>query len=266
MGRAAVRPCRRPAGRRHGDPLDARRVVGHGSARPRRVPRARTEGVRPAFVSNQTYANGLFTTSARCRTILPDMAFATAEPLRAPRAGRARRRGSSCRRRAHHDPRRRLRHGDAPSCASPCCAAGAAGAVVRRARLRRGARRRLLRAAGRHARSARSAPAASPAATSRSPRRGLPCARACTSQRRRRGRIARRDELPAAPRGDLLQAGPLLVRDGAPVFRREEDREGFSAGEAQFDSDITDGRYPRAALGLAPGPDVRGRVRRALAP
>jgi hypothetical protein len=26
--------------------------------------------------------------------------------------------------------------------------------------------------------------------------------------------------------------------------------EGFSAGSGQFDSDITDGRYPRAALGL----------------
>ena len=32
-----------------------------------------------------------------------------------------------------------------------------------------------------------------------------------------------------------------------------EDREGFRAGMAQFDSDITDGRYPRAALGLADG-------------
>jgi hypothetical protein len=65
--------------------------------------------------------------------------------------------------------------------------------------------------------------------------------------------IAGRDELPPEPRGDLLQAGPLLVRGGVPVFRRSEDREGFSAGQAQFDSDITDGRYPRAALGLADG-------------
>jgi Phosphodiester glycosidase len=63
--------------------------------------------------------------------------------------------------------------------------------------------------------------------------------------------IAARDELPAAPRGDLLQAGPLLVRQGAPVYRREHDPEGFRAGAAQFDSDITDGRHPRAALGLA---------------
>jgi hypothetical protein len=63
--------------------------------------------------------------------------------------------------------------------------------------------------------------------------------------------IAGRDELPAAPPGDLLQAGPLLVRDGAPVYRRTRDPEGFRAGAAQFDSDITDGRHPRAALGLA---------------
>jgi exopolysaccharide biosynthesis protein len=66
-------------------------------------------------------------------------------------------------------------------------------------------------------------------------------------------RIAQRDELPPEPRGDLLQAGPLLVRDGEPCFDRALDPEGFSAGQAQFDSDITDGRYPRAALGLAPG-------------
>jgi len=59
-------------------------------------------------------------------------------------------------------------------------------------------------------------------------------------------RIARRDALEPAPAGDLLQAGPLLVRDGAVVTG---DGEGFSAGAGQFDSDITEGRHPRAALG-----------------
>lgn len=59
--------------------------------------------------------------------------------------------------------------------------------------------------------------------------------------------IARRDQLPPRPAGDLLQAGPLLVAGGAPL---REDHEGFSAGAHQFDSDITDGRYPRAAIGL----------------
>jgi hypothetical protein len=63
--------------------------------------------------------------------------------------------------------------------------------------------------------------------------------------------LARRDQLPPDPPGDLLQAGPLLVRDGAPCL--DGDAEGFSAGRRQFDSDITSGRYPRAALALAPG-------------
>lgn len=62
-------------------------------------------------------------------------------------------------------------------------------------------------------------------------------------------RIARRPELPAAPPGDLLQAGPLLVRDGASVVTGDDD-EGFSAGAHQFDSDISDGRHPRCALAL----------------
>jgi Phosphodiester glycosidase len=75
--------------------------------------------------------------------------------------------------------------------------------------------------------------------------------RACVHVQGGEARIAPRQELPESPRGDLLQAGPLLVRDGRPVFRRERDTEGFSAGSGQFDSDITDGRYPRAALGVS---------------
>jgi exopolysaccharide biosynthesis protein len=65
--------------------------------------------------------------------------------------------------------------------------------------------------------------------------------------------IAPRPELPEAPRGDLLQAGPLLVRGGVPVIEDGVDAEGFSAGSSQFDSDITAGRYPRAALGVGRG-------------
>jgi len=56
--------------------------------------------------------------------------------------------------------------------------------------------------------------------------------------------------LAIAPAGDLLQAGPALVADGRALVRNGEDPEGFSAGRAQFDSDITDGRHPRAAIGL----------------
>ncbi|MBV9311473.1 MAG: phosphodiester glycosidase family protein [Solirubrobacterales bacterium] len=62
--------------------------------------------------------------------------------------------------------------------------------------------------------------------------------------------IARRDQLHSDPHGDLLQAGPLLVAGGKNAITEGFDREGFSAGSHQFDSDITAGRYPRAALAL----------------
>jgi Phosphodiester glycosidase len=75
--------------------------------------------------------------------------------------------------------------------------------------------------------------------------------RACLHIEAGRPRVARRHDLPAEPRGDLLQAGPLLVSDGAVAVRDGEDPEGFSAGAGQFDSDITAGRYPRAALGIS---------------
>ena len=42
----------------------------------------------------------------------------------------------------------------------------------------------------------------------------------------------------------------MLVRGGASLIEPGVDSEGFSAGAGQFDSDITVGRYPRAALGL----------------
>ncbi|HEY6761165.1 MAG TPA: phosphodiester glycosidase family protein [Baekduia sp.] len=72
--------------------------------------------------------------------------------------------------------------------------------------------------------------------------------RACLSVDGADVAIARRDQLPETLRGgDLLQAGPLLVAGGAPV---RGDREGFSAASHQFDSDITDGRHPRAAIGI----------------
>jgi hypothetical protein len=63
--------------------------------------------------------------------------------------------------------------------------------------------------------------------------------------------IASRLSIAAEPTGDLLQAGPLLVSEGAVVLSDGDDSEGFSAGARQFDSDITAGRYPRAALGIS---------------
>ena len=62
-------------------------------------------------------------------------------------------------------------------------------------------------------------------------------------------RLAPRGALPEVPGGDLVQAGPLLVRDGHVVAG--DDREGFSAGSGQFDSDITAERHPRCALGVS---------------
>jgi hypothetical protein len=64
--------------------------------------------------------------------------------------------------------------------------------------------------------------------------------------------LAPREELPADPAGDLVQAGPRLVAGGRVVVD-DEDREGFSAGAGQFDSDITAERHPRCALGVNEG-------------
>jgi hypothetical protein len=58
-------------------------------------------------------------------------------------------------------------------------------------------------------------------------------------------------ELPPEPAGDMLQVGPMLVRNGVCLIDPGVDREGFSAGARQFDSDITVGRHPRAALGTS---------------
>jgi phosphodiester glycosidase len=62
-------------------------------------------------------------------------------------------------------------------------------------------------------------------------------------------RLAPRREIEAAPTGDLVQAGPLLVAGGRAVVD-DADREGFAAGAGQFDSDITAERHPRCALGV----------------
>lgn len=77
--------------------------------------------------------------------------------------------------------------------------------------------------------------------------------RACIAVDGGQPSIARRDQLPEHPRGDVLQAGPMLVRGGVSLIRDGHDPEGFSAGSGQFDSDITVGRYPRAAFGISRG-------------
>ncbi|MGN6558728.1 MAG: phosphodiester glycosidase family protein [Solirubrobacterales bacterium] len=76
-------------------------------------------------------------------------------------------------------------------------------------------------------------------------------ARACVHVHDGEVRLVARRELGEAPRGDLLHAGPMLVANGCSLLADGVDIEGFSAGARQFDSDITAGRYPRAALGLS---------------
>ena len=77
--------------------------------------------------------------------------------------------------------------------------------------------------------------------------------RACVHVEEGTVRLAPRRQLGETARGDLLHAGPMLVGDGCSLLADGADREGFSAGARQFDSDITAGRYPRAALGLSGG-------------
>lgn len=75
--------------------------------------------------------------------------------------------------------------------------------------------------------------------------------RTCVGVRNGTVEIYSRAALPPSPLGDLLEAGPLLVRDGHSVVEGVGDPEGFSSTSQQFDSDITKGRYPRAALGIS---------------
>jgi hypothetical protein len=74
--------------------------------------------------------------------------------------------------------------------------------------------------------------------------------RSCVAVQGGEVEIAPRGALASRPGGDLLQAGPLLVLAGKALIGAR-DPEGFGAGAHQFDSDITAGRHPRAAFGIA---------------
>jgi hypothetical protein len=62
--------------------------------------------------------------------------------------------------------------------------------------------------------------------------------------------IDARDRLETTPPQDLLQAGPLLVREGRSELAGKRDPEGFSATCEEFDEDITASREPRVAVAL----------------
>ena len=72
-----------------------------------------------------------------------------------------------------------------------------------------------------------------------------------------------RSEFPTLVPGSLLQAGPLLVRDGI-ALGSDADPEGFSSTGAEFESDITEEPLPRAAIAVSDdailGVCVDGRV------
>jgi exopolysaccharide biosynthesis protein len=63
--------------------------------------------------------------------------------------------------------------------------------------------------------------------------------------------VGPRGAFPLEPVHDLLQAGPLLTVEGVSVVTGMQDPEGFSSASHQFDSDISKGCYPRAAIGLS---------------
>jgi Phosphodiester glycosidase len=77
--------------------------------------------------------------------------------------------------------------------------------------------------------------------------------RACLHVEGGAATIARRDRIAVEPRGDLLQAGPLLVAGGEVAYDEARDEEGFRAAAHQFDPDPSVGRHPRAAIGLGDG-------------
>lgn len=62
--------------------------------------------------------------------------------------------------------------------------------------------------------------------------------------------LDRRNYLPNNPTENLIEAGPLLIKEGEILVNDIDDidHEGFSAESRFFDSDITAGRYPRTIL------------------
>ena len=150
---------------------------------------------------------------------------------------------------------------------------GPAGRRLRRRRAARaaGARRAASRTRSSAASSCARRHAARRAAHPRRRRRHVPFAapwadvRACVHVDGGTARIAQRDELPAQPARRPPAGRPAARARRRAVLRARVDPEGFRPAARQFDSDITDGRHPRAALGLAPGAPDRGRLRRALA-
>lgn len=61
--------------------------------------------------------------------------------------------------------------------------------------------------------------------------------------------ISVRSRFPEGAEGDLLQAGPVLVKEGLSLMVPGVSPEGFSETAEQFTPDPSIGRHPRAAIG-----------------
>ena len=196
-------------------------------------------------------------------TMLPSMAFTSAEPLRLPRPGRVAARGRAGRRRPHDGSRRPLRHrddriarrvlrGQAPL--EPWCAArGYDEALVGGF---------FVRPDG--VRWARCARAASRAASCPSTRRGMGCAPACTCAAASRRSPARRDRRTARA-ATCCRRGRCSSATARPSSPRRR-RRGLQRRRVAVR--LRHHRRPPPARGARPGrrPDVRRRLRRPLAP
>ncbi len=135
----------------------------------------------------------------------------------------------------------------APSCASSGCRARRRWRPTAAPTARRGARRRLLRAPGPHA--------AGRAAHRRRRRAHVPFAAPCGDLRAclhlDGGGVARSTAATACPprrAATCCRPARCWCDGGTPLSAG--DAEGFSAASHQFDSDITVGRHPRAAIGV----------------
>ena len=79
------------------------------------------------------------------------------------------------------------------------------------------------------------------------------CRRGCLHVEGDQVVIVSRDELADEPDGDMLQAGPILLRERAILIHPGDDPEGFVETQREFDQDITASREPRSAIALGDG-------------
>ena len=111
--------------------------------------------------------------------------------------------------------------------------------------------RRLLRAGGLQSPSASCASTAGAIDHRPSTLPGRGCGRACTRSAARSA-FALASSCPPSPAATCSRPARCCCAAVQSLVEPGSDPEGFSAGSRQFDSDITAGRYPRAALGVGP--------------